>query len=483
MLKKKLMDKKIYKFIQILIPIIFLMIGISIFSYPMLLNFDKMPGDYADARFINYVLEHGFLWLNNVEIHNSFWDMPIFYPNKNTLAYSDIMLGAMIIYSPIRFIIKNPQSAFQVFYILILTINFISFYFLAKRFKLNNLYSSFAAYFFTFCLVRHAQTIHLQLFWQFYSILSVLCFSLICTSNSKIKNRLLFFGGIAFFVIQLYTAFYFGWYMAFCLPIFLVACLLNKTSRQGLINQFKNFDKFNILSIFLGVFALLPLCFHYLLVGSKFAKADPSSVFHLLFSQSFLDSLVIDYSYFYFPEALLGVGLITTILIMVAIFKNKYRIPIAFFILILILSFCNKNIYSFLYDNFFPMGAIRALGRYVFVLVPIYALVLAFYLKSFKKVSVSIAIMLLIMIEQIPYLSYFNWEKSGHEKRITRFSHNQECDAVFYKFQNDPEFMKNNLDVMWYSSNNNKYCVNEYSGFVFEYDVSKFDKKCSLIVK
>ena len=69
------MDKKAKIFFQILIPIIFLLIGISIFSYPMFLNFDKMPGDYADARFINYVLEHGFLWLNNIELHKSFWDL------------------------------------------------------------------------------------------------------------------------------------------------------------------------------------------------------------------------------------------------------------------------------------------------------------------------------------------------------------------------------------------------------------------------
>ena len=477
------MNKNKNIFFEMLIPIVFLMIGISIFCYPMFLNLDKMPGDYSDARFINYVLEHGYLWLNNVEIHKNFWDLPVFYPHKNTLAYSDIMLGAMIIYSPIRFFTKNPQTAFQLFYVVVLILNFVSFYFLAKRFKLNCLYSSFAAYFFTFCLVRHAQTIHLQLFWQFYSILSVLCFSLILNENSKLKNRLLFIGGVAFFILQLYTAFYFGWYMSFCLPIFLVACLLNKNTREKLIGWFKNFDKFNSITLLAGIFSLIPLCYHYLLVGSKFAKAEPSSVFHLLFSQSFFDSLVIDYSYFYFPEALLGVGLITTILIIVAIFKNKFRTPIAFFVLSLILSFCNKHIYSFLYDNFFPMGAIRALGRYVFALIPIYALVLAFYLKSFKKVWVSIAIMTLIVIEQIPYISYFNWQKSGHDKRITRFSHNNECDVVFYKFKNDTEFMKNNLDVMWYSSNNHKYCVNEYSGFVFEYDISKFDKKCSLIVK
>ena len=43
--------------------------------------------------------------------------------------------------------------------------------------------------------------------------------------------------------------------------------------------------------------------------------------------------------------------------------------------------------------------------------------------------------------------------------------------------------MKNNLDVMWYATNNDKYCVNEYSGFIFKYDTSKIDNNCKLNVK
>ncbi|MBR3605932.1 MAG: hypothetical protein IKL52_07880 [Candidatus Gastranaerophilales bacterium] len=477
------MDKIKKISLNTLIPIVFLMIGIGVFCYPMFLNTDKMPGDFTDARFINYVLEHGYLWLNQIEIHKNFWDMPIFYPHKNTLAYSDIMLGAMLIYSPIRFIVKNPQSAFQIFYVITLILNFTSFYFLAKKFKLNSILASFSAYFFAFCLARHAQTIHLQLFWQFYMIFSILCFISISSTNSKLKNRLLFLGGVAFFVVQTYSAFYFGWYMAFCAPILLFSFLLQKETRTLLINWFKNIDKICILEGLIGFIALLPLCYHYLLVGSKFAKAQPSSAIHLLFSQSFLDSLFIDYSYFYFPEALLGVGLITTLTIIIAILKNKYRIPILTFVVALILIFCNNRIYSFLYDNFFPMGAIRALGRYIFVLIPIFALILAFHLKKVKHFYWSIILMLLIMVEQMPYVSYFDWDKKTHNARINRFSHNENCKVIYYDFDNDAEFMKNNLDVMWYATNNDKYCVNEYSGFIFKYDTSKIDNNCKLNVK
>ena len=86
------MNNVIQKCLKMLIPIVFLMLGISIFCYPMFLNFDNLPGDYLDARYINYVLEHGFLWFNQAELHQNFWDMPIFYPNKNTLAFGDVII-------------------------------------------------------------------------------------------------------------------------------------------------------------------------------------------------------------------------------------------------------------------------------------------------------------------------------------------------------------------------------------------------------
>jgi len=478
------MNNIIQNFLKILIPCLFLTLGISIFCYPMFLNFDNLAGDYFDARYINYVLEHGFLWLNQVEPHQNFWDMPIFYPNKNTLAFGDVMLGAMIFYSPIRFFIKNPLTCFQVFYVLALMLNFLSFYFLSKKvFKLNNLYSSFAAYFFTFCLIRHAQTIHFQLFWQFYMVLSIFCFCLIKNSNTKLKNRLLFLSGVVFLVLQTYTTFYFGWYMFFCLPIAIVTFLLFKNTREILKNWFRNIDKFCYGAVIFGIILLLPLTYHYLLVGSKFAKAEPSSVFHLLFSNSFLNSLFVDYSYFYFPEAMLGVGLITSLLIIIALFKSKYKFSVLFFMVVLISAYCSKHIYSFLYDNFLPMAAIRALGRYVFVLVPIYSIVLAYFLKNQKSFLISLILMILVIVEQIPNINYFNWTKTGHQQRINRFYGGESCKAVYYKFEENQEYFANNIDVMFYALSKNKYSINGYSGVILDYDESVMDKSCELKIK
>ena len=94
------------------VPILLLIVGLLFFCYPMILSYgDAMPGDLGDARFINYVLEHGWLYIQRQELHYDFWTLPFFYPNSNTLAYSDIMLGGMILYVPIRFFFKSPQTS------------------------------------------------------------------------------------------------------------------------------------------------------------------------------------------------------------------------------------------------------------------------------------------------------------------------------------------------------------------------------------
>jgi hypothetical protein len=55
------------------IPILMLLVGL--YSFPLSLmqtDLSKIPGDLGDARFNNYVLEHGYKYLNG-EV-KSFWD-------------------------------------------------------------------------------------------------------------------------------------------------------------------------------------------------------------------------------------------------------------------------------------------------------------------------------------------------------------------------------------------------------------------------
>ena len=160
------------KFKKLITPCILLIFGLFIHLLPMILNTDRMPGDLGDARLINYLLEHSFLWLTQNYPHSEFWSPPIFWPLNNTLAFSDILIGEMIIYIPIRFFIKDP---FQIFFVITNILNYAVFYIFSRKIlKLEVLFASISAFFFAFNLPRYAQSNHIQLLAQFYMILPVM---------------------------------------------------------------------------------------------------------------------------------------------------------------------------------------------------------------------------------------------------------------------------------------------------------------------
>ena len=108
---------------------------------------------------------------------------------------------------------------------------------------------------------------------------------------------------------------------------------------------------------------------------------------------------------------------------------------------------------------------------------------MAHYFKNLKHLIISIILILTVVIEQIPYADYFNWQKSTHNSRINRFIKNNECDVIYYNFEKNQNYIINNLDVIWYANNNNKYCINDFSNFVSENKKIELYSKCSLKLK
>ena len=52
-----------------------------------------VQGEWNDARFNNFVLEHGYRWLLRAPEDTRFWDVPAFFPVPNAAAYSDVLLS------------------------------------------------------------------------------------------------------------------------------------------------------------------------------------------------------------------------------------------------------------------------------------------------------------------------------------------------------------------------------------------------------
>lgn len=479
------MNKKIQNLAKILIPIAFLLVGISIFCYPMILNSDNMPGEMVDARFINYILEHQFLFINQTYPHTSFWDMPMYYPLKNTLALSDILLGISPIYILFRFFIDNPQTNLQIVFVILNILNFIAFYIFAKKiFKLNILYSSFAAFIFAFNLPRYSQIFHIQLFAQFYMILSLLFFCLIKSTNSKKKNKLYFFLGLLFFIIQAYTAFYYAWFYAFSLLFLTISFFLSKKLKEKLLNWLKCFDKSYFVIFLSNILLLIPLIVKYLSIGEHFKKHDSISILNFFTSQSYLDWVFIDLSQYTYIDHTIGIGFITTIVLLISILKSEYKLSICFFIIALSLCFIQNNINDFLYDNLFFMKAIRGYGRYIFILIPIYALLISGFLQKQKNLILTLTIITLMICEHIPYSSNYTWTKTQHQKEINAINFDKSCKVVGLITPDYKDYLNSavyDMNTMWWALNKRVYSLNGYAAIY--YDISKKDAEAKCILK
>ena len=474
---------------NILFVALFLFIGLFIFFHPVFLSTDLMPGDLGDARFINYVLEHGYLYLKGNALHSNFWDMPIFYPLKNTLAFSDILLGGMIIYIPVRFFF-NPQTSLQIWLFIVCILNYFSMYFLlAKYFKFNPLSSSLGAFIFAFSLPRYAQIYHMQLYLHFYTVFSVICFISLKKDNSKLKNNLLFFFGVSLLALQLYSSFYLGWFTIFASFLFLIIFLMFKKTRLKIFDFIKFYKKELLIYSVIFFLAVYPMCYHYLAVGTQFEFFD----FDNLKIKSFLDSgSLIDILFFKSTfgndcEQHLGIGYITTLFLIFGMFFFKHRKYCLIFFISVILIFSFLPSRYVLYNIFPGACAIRASSRIILLFLLFYSVFIAQFTQSIKNKFLLFFIVTLIVFEQIPARYHFEWSKKEHAKRLSVLYLDKSCKVVSYYMQDKKNLAPVSgfvlLDIIWFALSNNVYTTNGYSGYVPDkIESENIDGLCKYVV-
>jgi hypothetical protein len=196
-------------------------------------GFDTFFGDRGDPRGIVYFCEHwyqGFLGKANL------LSPGLFYPTKETLAYSDLLVGYAIPYSLLRGLGFEMFSAMEIVIIGLTFLTYLACFLLLNRalhFKL--LPSCAGAMFFAFSSPKFFQLSHLQL--QFVICLPLIFLLIILlvqewpTLTQKRAFALLSLSGLAF-NIQLLTAFYPGWFFSLWCFLFLILALLFKPSRR-----------------------------------------------------------------------------------------------------------------------------------------------------------------------------------------------------------------------------------------------------------
>jgi len=243
--------KRIFK---ILIPVSLLLIGV--FTVPVKIfdiDFSKIMGDMGDARFNNYVLEHGYQYLiGNVK---SFWNAPMLYPAKNVIAFSDNLLGTMPIYSLFRYLGIDRETSFQYWIICMFSLNFTFCFWAFYKWSSDIIISAVAAYIFAFGIYNIGHFEHVQVFPKFIAPFVVFWFWKYL-NEKKIKN--LFFSCIGL-VFQFYCGMYLGFFLLYSL-LFLFISYLIVYKDWGIFYQLKEL-KTTLLIASIFLFSLILLSF------------------------------------------------------------------------------------------------------------------------------------------------------------------------------------------------------------------------------
>jgi hypothetical protein len=230
----------------IAIPLGILLLGLLVVHFGFLLGpGTQIPGSAGDTALLHFVLEHGFQWLRAGIVSRSFWDAPFFYPHHNSMAYSEVLLGLLPFYAIWRAAGVGPGVSYQIWFVSISVLNFLLLYaFLRRVMALRRLPAALGAYLFAFGSPRVNQTVHAQLWAEFYVVLAtwfLILFLQLSVREARGKAVLWLSLAGAATALQLVSGYYFGWFFCFSLLIAFAVGFLARGTRRALIERARRF--------------------------------------------------------------------------------------------------------------------------------------------------------------------------------------------------------------------------------------------------
>jgi len=472
--------------------------GIWIMFYPTLSShFALMQTDPGDTRLNQYFLEHSFQLLTNPAYIGQLWSPSFFYPYPEVLAFSDNLFGSAPVYWFFRSILPS-DLAYQWWTIAVLTLNFVAFSMLMRRFSVNPFLGSLASFLFAFGLPRAMQLGHQQLLPQFFTPLVFwLLWDFI--KQPTIKR---FVAILLLTYLQVLAGIYLGWFLVFSILIFVgISCWIRPDIRRTLIRYVRENIK-PLVAISLGWLALLVITFwpyiraKSVLGGRSYREID--SMLPRL--QSWFS---VDHGSVYAPllswiskglpaanEHRLFMGFVIlamSVLAIWAIFRQKIdlgedrnflvRVSLLVFIVIFVLSFRippGISLWRFVYHLVPGASVIRAVTR-IWTIADFYLLIgVTVCIDSLLKMKVrqpllrsSIALVLCVasMGEQ-RLVNYYQYEKASIDREVVQMQQvmEKDCDVAYVTFTPEQPFFVVQLSAMWAGLRSNTPVVNGYSG-------------------
>ncbi|MEO5569820.1 MAG: hypothetical protein ABIT08_17815 [Bacteroidia bacterium] len=460
-------------------------------------NLSKVPGDFGDARFNNYILEHGYNYLTGKV--DKFWDAPFMYPYKNVIAFSDNLLGTLPIYSVFRASGFDRETSFQLWLFTLFVLNFICCYLALNHWIANSLLAATGAYIFAFSIFIVGNIYNVQTFPRFI-VPFVFFWIWKYFSEKRIEYFLFTSIGVVF---QFYCGIYLGFLLVYSL-LFLTAAYLIIYRDKSLFTQFKIIKQtiYFLLIILLTAVLLTPLMLPYIKASEALAKPefkDMISTIPTLRSYFFTSKAPIVWGllsehgthissnwwfHFLFIGGLPWLGIIAVPFLLLskdinpAIKKSLHFWTLALF---LSLTFClNINgltLYRIIYEipGFSSMRSMnRIMNIEVFFFILIFVFVFNELSKSYRMINgLILSFPLLIIIDNLIDPKEIKVYDKGESQKEIQFvkekimnKYNKNYIAIAFKPKNIMEVeTERQLDVMLATQELNISCVNAYTGY------------------
>jgi hypothetical protein len=180
-------------------------------------GFNRIPGDLIDARFNNYVLEHGYKYLCREE--HWFWSAPFMYPESKVITFSDNFLGELPFYAFFRQVGLDRETAYQCWMLVSFMLNFLVCAWVLAKLGCNRLSALLGAYVFAFALPVFDQTYHSQMISRYAMPLAFYFFIQFFEKTKPVY----FLAFLLSVVWQFYNSIYLGFMLSlgiFCFGIF-----------------------------------------------------------------------------------------------------------------------------------------------------------------------------------------------------------------------------------------------------------------------
>ncbi|MEM8933064.1 MAG: hypothetical protein AAGE94_17895 [Acidobacteriota bacterium] len=429
---------------------------------------------------MHFSLEHAHRFVSREAPHQSLWDPPLFYPERNVGAYTDTMLGWTPFYSPWRWLGASPLGAYQLWMPTVLALTFVvAFSAMRRLFAASPIAATAGAYVFAFAGPRIASFGHPQMVpWLYWALACFAIGRLVLDPpadtawDDSTRGRWLAVLVLAL-VAQAYGAFYPFFFFGFLAILWGLVALASPAARRRLRSLWIDEGPAWTLAAACGALLLAPLAQRYLLTAEILGTRPIEHVHNLmprlgswwtpppnshLYGSLWRSSMVQNAPEWFGTRAFAhGLGVLTTLLAIFGLWAQRRRLMVrllvATAVVLIVLTTRwpgGATLWNLVYETLPGASAVRAVSRFGHCLILPAALGVMWWLDRpamRRRPWLAWAVVVLIGIEQSQKIQTWTIAPAAARVEAIAATIDPSCEAFYLGWQAPVRFFDE--DAMW----------------------------------